>query len=166
MVPGPNNTGERNKKIILRGWDYAFKNIEYISELNPLTNFEIVFAHAQEFGEIPVLPKFSNIKFYTYSVSKFNLDLEFVDEPSSQHGSLLNFVLNEHVLSTQFYAVLDPDCYLLQHNSFDQLINHMITYDKDIIGISYPHTASKAYYWDFPTAYFQLMDASSCPVEN
>ena len=164
MVPGPNNTGERNKKIILGGWDYAFKSIEYISELNPLTNFEIVFAHAQEFGEIPVLPKFSNIKFYIYSVSKFNLDLKFVDNPSSQHGSLLNFILNEHVLSTEFYAVLDPDCYLLQHNTFDQLINHMITYDKDIIGISYPHTASKAYYWDFPTAYFQLMDSSSCPV--
>jgi hypothetical protein len=163
IVPGPNITGER-KKNILGGWDYALKSIEYISELNPLTKFEIVFAHAQEFGEIPVMPKFSNIKFYIYSVSKFNLELKFVDNPSSQHGGLLDFVLNKHVLSTEFYAILDPDCYLLQHNTFDQLINHMITYDVDIIGISYPHTASKVYYWDFPTAFFQLMDSRSCPV--
>ncbi len=163
MVPGPWIRGEREKDI-LGGWDYAFKSIEFISELNPLTNFEVVFSHAQEFGEIPVLPKFSNIKFYIYSVSKFNLELKFPDNASSQHGGLLNYVLNEHVLSTEYYVILDPDCYLLQHNTFDHLINHMKTYDLHIIGISYPHTASKAFYWDFPTAYFQLMDSSSCPV--
>jgi hypothetical protein len=38
--------------------------------------------------------------------------------------------------------------------------------DLDILGVSYPGTLPKAYYWDFPTAYFQLMNSLSCPPDK
>jgi hypothetical protein len=154
------------KDGIAGGWAYALKNIEFIAKLNPSTKFEVVFSHAKEFGEVPPLPNYSNVKFHIYLESKSNLGLAFPDQPSSQHGGLLNFALAQHVLNTHYFAVLDPDCYLLQYNTFDRLINHMSIEGLDIIGVSYPSTLPKAYYWDFPTAYFQLMNSLTCPPVN
>lgn len=162
-IPGPNNVAALMKNGIAGGWDYALKNIELIAKLNPSTNFEVVFAHALEFGEVPKMPKFSNVNFHIYLVSKTKLGLVFQDQPSSQHGGLLNYALHNHLLQTDFYAILDPDCFLLQKNVFDQMINHMRSHNLDILGVGYPSTLPKAYYWDFPTAYFQMMYSSSCP---
>ena len=163
MVPGPNHSVAVMKDRIVGGWDYALKCVEFIARMNPLTNFEIVFGHAKEFGDIPELPYYKNIKFHTYVVSKLALGLKFPNQPSSQHGALLNFALKKHRLVTEFYAVIDPDCYLLQSNTFELLTNHMRSNGIDVIGISYPATFPKTYYWDFPTAYFQLMHSISCP---
>jgi hypothetical protein len=38
----------------------------------------------------------------------------------------------------------------------------MQRFNLDIIGVSYPTTLPKVYYWDFPTAYFQLMNRTKC----
>lgn len=162
-VPGPNHVAALMKDGIAGGWDYALKNIEFIVKLNPSTRFEVVFSHAKEFGEVPPLPNYPNVHFHVYLESKFNLGLKFPDQPSSQHGGLLNFALAQHALNSDYYAILDPDCYLLQQNTFNRLINHMNVETLDIIGVSYPSTLPKAYYWDFPTAYFQLMNSLTCP---
>lgn len=151
------------KEGIAGGWDYALKSIELVAKLNPSTKFEVVFSQAKEFGEVPSLPEYSNVSFHVYLESKSNLGLKFPDQPSSQHGGLLNFALAQHSLRTDYYAILDPDCYLLQQNLFERLINHMKVEGLDIVGVSYPSSLPKAYFWDFPTAYFQLMNSFTCP---
>jgi hypothetical protein len=46
---------------------------------------------------------------------------------------------------------------------FHELIDHMNLHQIQIMGVSYPSTLPKVYYWDFPTAYFQFMNAEKCP---
>ena len=161
-IPGPNHVEALMKQGIAGGWDYAFKCIELISKLNPDNEFEVVFGHASEFGDVPTFPKLSNVRYHVYIVSKFELALKFPDQPSSQHGALLNYALHQHPLNTDFYAILDPDCYLFQQHSFNRMIEHMRAKEIAILGVGYPTTLPKACYWDFPTAYFQLMDSSKC----
>ena len=162
MIPGPSSTSVGKKNRIVGGWAYALKSVEFIAKLNPSTNFEIVFGCAREFGDIPEFPYFKNINFHTYTVNLLSLGLVFPNNPSSQHGALLNFVLKRHKLNTVFYAILDPDCYLIQPNTFSQLSHYMMSNNVDVLGISYPSDLPRNYYWDFPTAYFQLINSISC----
>jgi hypothetical protein len=161
-VPGPSTSPGLLKEKIAGGWAYALENLEFLMTFNPDCELEVVFGHIKEFGPIPSIPRFSRIKIHVYETSLSDLtDFEFV-EAAQQHGAILNYILKTHRLETQYYAILDPDCYIVKENAFHALIDHMLRFDLGLIGVSYPTTLPKVYYWDFPTAYFQLMDGRYC----
>ena len=161
-VPGPSTSPGVIGENIPGGWAYAIESIKFLVELNPQFQLNVVFGHVKEFGPIPVIPTLPKVDFYVYETSLTELsDFVFVG-PAQQHGAILNHILSAHKLQTKFYAILDPDCYLIQKNALHHLIAHMKKYDLDMIGVSYPTTFQKVYYWDFPTAYFQLMNSNNC----
>ena len=51
-------------------------------------------------------------------------------------------------------------------NAFELLQEDMEHSQLAIIGVSYPVNLPKTYYWDFPTAYFQLMNSELCPTNE
>ncbi len=155
-VPGPIETmgfGEQVKG----GWPYLLKNFDFLISLNPETDIKFVIGHLSEFGEIPDLPTVKGITFFVYKTSKNDLQIEYKDHPSSQHGGLLNYMLKAHKLDTETYLIIDPDCYVLDMNILSKLSDHIMHNKIDFIGASYPATISRRYYWDFPTAYFMMI---------
>lgn len=161
-VPGPNSSPGILQGSIAGGWAYIFENLNYLTELNSDCNFQVVLGHVREFGPIPTLPSLARIQIEIYETSLKELSQEKNLAPAEQHGAILNFILASHDLETPYYAILDPDCYLVKVNAFHLLIKHMSHLDLGMIGVSYPTTLPKVYYWDFPTAYFQLMRTESC----
>jgi hypothetical protein len=158
-VPGPSQSEAILAEKIPGGWQYSIENLRFLSDLNPETEFEIVFGHVTSFGPVPKLPTINRITVHVYVFDELDLALGENPLPNLQHGAILNHILREHQLQTESYAVLDPDCYIIMPNAFDKLLSHMAARKLDIIGVSYPTTLPKVYYWDFPTAYFQLMRA-------
>jgi hypothetical protein len=166
LVPGPSHVPGVMRDGIAGGWDYAIKAVEFMHLLNPNSQFDIVFGHLADFGDVPTLPNFKNVDYFIYTATNDDLELLFPNQPSSQHGALLNFSLKHHNLSTKYYAVLDPDCYVILPNAFELLQEDMEHSQLAIIGVSYPVNLPKTYYWDFPTAYFQLMNSELCPTNE
>jgi hypothetical protein len=155
-VPGPIETmgfGEQVKG----GWPYLLKNFDFLISLNPDTEIKFVIGHLSEFGEIPNLPAIKGITFLLYKTNKSDLQIEYKDHPSSQHGALLNYILRSHKLDTETYLIIDPDCYVLSMNILSKLSKHILQNKIDFIGAPYPATNSRRYYWDFPTAYFMMI---------
>lgn len=161
-VPGPSSSPALLQEQIEGGWAYALENLEFLSALNPDFHLEVVFGHVKEFGAIPIIPNFPKIKIHVYETSLTELSIKVDLKPAEQHGAILNFILSAHVLQTNFYLILDPDCYVVKKNALHQLIHHMNQFDLDMVGVSYPTTLPKVYYWDFPTAYFQLIRRLNC----
>jgi hypothetical protein len=156
-VPGPLYW---EKQRFQGGLDYLLKSLEFISELNPEDEFLVALAHAREFGGLPELPTYTNIEILVYEIPLSELQAVHKQHQSSQHGSLLNFVLKNHQLDTEYFIILDPDCYVLQSNVFSKLVLRMRLHNLSIIGVPYPSNIQKLYYWDFPTAYFQMLSSN------
>lgn len=165
-VPGPSSSPGLLQEQIEGGWAYALENLEFLTALNPDFQLEVVFGHVKEFGAIPIIPNFPKINIHVYETSLTELSSNVGLKPAEQHGAILNFILSSHVLQTEFYLVLDPDCYVVKKNALHQLIDHMNQFDLDMVGVSYPTTLPKVYYWDFPTAYFQLMRRLNCEPDT
>jgi len=161
-VPGPSSSPGLLQEQIEGGWGYALENLKFLTALNPDCQLEVVFGHVKEFGEIPKIPNFPNVNIHVYETSLIELSSKVDLKPEEQHGAILNYILSSHVLQTDFYLVLDPDCYLVKRNALHQLLDHMNQFDLDMIGVSYPTTLPKVYYWDFSTAYFQLIRRWNC----
>jgi hypothetical protein len=161
-VPGPNFSPGLLREQIEGGWAYALENLEFLTELNPDCHLNVVFGHVKEFGLMPSISHHPRVKLHVYETSLTELSSSISLEPAEQHGAILNFILSTHVLQTQFYLILDPDCYVIKKNALHELINHMDKFELDMIGVSYPTTFPKVYYWDFPTAYFQLVNRMNC----
>lgn len=165
-VPGPSFSPGLLSEHIEGGWAYALENLEFLTQLNPECHFNVVLGHVKEFGPMPVIPHYPRVKLYVYETSLTELSSSIDLEPAEQHGAILNFILSSHILQTQFYLILDPDCYVIRKNALHELINHMHKFDLDMIGVSYPTTFPKVYYWDFPTAYFQLVNRVNCEPDT
>lgn len=165
-VPGPSSSPGLLSNEIEGGWAYAIENLEFLTALNPDCQLNVVFGHVKEFGPIPVIPNYPKINLHVYETSLAELSNTVDLEPAEQHGAILNFILSTHVLQTKFYLILDPDCYVIKKNAFHQLIDYMNQINLDMIGVSYPTTFPKVYYWDFPTAYFQLMNRTNCEPDT
>lgn len=138
------------------GWNYPLKNFEIISSINSDTKFTIILPVLDTWITNTSLPIYANIDFVLKIFSIEDLEIDFPNQPSSQHGALLNLGLKE--VDTKYYGVLDPDNYILLENAFDLMINKMINEDLATLGVSYPEKLPKTYYWDFPTAYFQIFN--------
>jgi hypothetical protein len=158
-VPGPNHSPGMVRSLINGGWKYALKNMEFLSDLNPDVKFTVVLGHLLEWGEVPPLPQFENVSYELFEIDKQELNLKYPQNPSSQHGSILNFLLSSHPLATKYFGIIDPDCYLLRLHGIKELIHHLDEKGLSSIGAGYPSTWVKPYYWDFPTAYFQLINS-------
>ncbi len=161
-VPGPNKSPGILQETIGGGWAYTLENLEFLSQLNPNCKFQVVLGHVEEFGPIPELPSIPGMSIRVFQTTLKTLSQTRDLASAEQHGAILNYLLESHHLQTDFYLIIDPDCYLLMPNAFHQLIDHMNLNQIQIIGVSYPSTLPKVYYWDFPTAYFQFMKAEKC----
>lgn len=165
-VPGPSSAPAILKDEIVGGWAYAIENLWFLSELNPDCEIQVVFGHVTEFGPIPNIPKIPRVVVHIYETSLQKLSSRALLLAGEQHGVILNYILHSHELQTPFYAIVDPDCYIVTKNSFHKLMVEMKKFELDIIGVSYPSSLPKSYYWDFPTAYFQLMNSTKCHTKD
>ena len=165
-VPGPSSSPGLLSNEIEGGWAYAIENLEFLTALNPDCQLDVVFGHVKEFGPIPAIPNYPKVNVHVYETSLAELSNTVDLEPAEQHGAILNYILSSHVLQTKFYLILDPDCYVVKKNAMHLLIDHMNEFDLDMIGVSYPTTLQKVYYWDFPTAYFQLVNRMNCEPDT
>ena len=165
-VPGPSSAPAILKDEIVGGWAYAIENLWFLSELNPDCEIQVVFGHVTEFGPIPNIPKIPRVTVHIHETSLKKLSSRALLLAGEQHGVILNYILHSHELQTPFYAIVDPDCYIVTKNSFHKLILEMKKFELDIIGVSYPSSLPKSYYWDFPTAYFQMMNSTKCNAKD
>lgn len=158
-VPGPSTSKGVLSKDIPGGWEYVIQNLYFLSELNPGFKFEIILGHTEDFGPIPHLPKIqdSEIRIFSFPPKKFNSSDPM--DPASQHGYLLNEILKSHNLKTDYFLILDPDCYVIMWQGLAKLIYEMKFRGLSSIGVSYPTTLPKVYYWDLPVAYLQMFDS-------
>ena len=161
-MPGPNSVISNNFQTA-GGWDYALESVKFLSSLNPDCFFNVVFSHLEDFGLVPTLPVYTNVKISVLYFRKSDLGLKYPDQPSSQHGALLNAALKCFPIETKYYGIFDPDCYIALPWAVSKILTHMDLNDLGIVGCSYPSTLPKTYYWDFPTVYFQIMDSRVCP---
>ena len=115
-IPGPDNWDPISKTSFMGGWKYSISSIKLLSSHNPNVYFEIIVGHLSDFGIIPEIPEIPNVKFVIYEVLKSDLDVIYKNHQSSQHGGLLNYLINKHPVSTDYFIIMDPDFYIIKKN--------------------------------------------------
>lgn len=165
-VPGPDNWDPIAKTSFMGGWKYSISSIKLLSSQNPKVYFEIIVAHLSGFGIIPVMPEIPNVKFVIYEVLESDLDVIYKNHQSSQHGGLLNYLINKHPPSTDYFIIMDPDFYIMKKNVILDLVDHMAKFNLVTIGVSYPSNWPMNYFWDFPAAYFQIFRSGSIKISE
>ena len=68
-VPGPSTSPGVLQELIGGGWSYTLENLEFLVDLNPLCQFEVVLGHVQEFGPIPELPSMPGVNIKVYQTT-------------------------------------------------------------------------------------------------
>ena len=159
MIPGPVNVKGVLSEVIPGGWKYAESNLILLAKLNPSMHFKVILGHHQSFGPIPKLLRAENIEILIETMKEKETPSEFRVSHSMQHGILLNYILKKRPGHTDYYLILDPDCYILKKNGIQIAIDRMLKFDLATYGVSYPSNLPKVYYTDFPTAYLQFIDS-------
>jgi hypothetical protein len=165
-IPGPDNWDPISKTSFMGGWKYSISSIKLLTSQNPNVYFEIIVGHLSDFGIIPEIPEIPNVKFVIYEVLKSDLDVIYKNHQSSQHGGLLNYLINKHPASTDYFFIMDPDFYIMKKNVILDLVDHMDKFNLKTIGVSYPSNWPMNYYWDFPTVYFQIFRSSAVKISE
>jgi hypothetical protein len=165
VIPGPESSKFANEQI----WFGGQKFVEMQKELFSMQNKDINFRWNMGFLNEQLIQThlFKNddtVRFFSYDINQLNI--KFKRQPSSQHGSLLNNVIKEisddHF---KYVLVLDPDFFIFNDNWVSSLIEYMERKQLSILGASYPETDPR-FYFDFPTAYFSLIDSSKIALNE
>lgn len=167
-VSGPSESARFDGTKFYGGWRFLKRNLEiweyYCGQDSDLeVSFYIV--HDKSFGDINELKIQSNTPNFKISVIEVESSTVIYRNGSQQHGELLNYILRTHPPISKFYAVIDPDCYLLNVRSLKKVLVRMQRESIPSAGVSYPNLFPPQYYWDFPVAYFQIFWQPKIPVE-
>jgi hypothetical protein len=159
MVFGPSQKSDASGISIEGGWQYGYEAIRLIAKKNPRIYFDFHVAHLNEWGQLPSLDFEGNFKITVHCIEKIDLQVQFKNQASSQHGGLLNILMSNTKVESEFLGILDPDMYIFKENIVEHCIDLLRSSKYEHLGVSYPESYSKSYYWDFPTVYFQIFNA-------
>ena len=164
-IPGPSKTTLLNGVNIQGGIKFVEIQRELFQLQNPTTNIRWnlgILSGQLDSKQLEAVDKSTRI--FSYELNQLNV--KYKNQPSSQHGALLNNVIrdiNEDHFS--HLLIIDPDFYVFSDNWIHNLIAHMNRENLSIIGASYPEIDARSYF-DFPTAYFSLIDTSKFPLHS
>lgn len=157
VVSGP-STGRIGEQQIPGGFDYLERSLFLLSQSNPTCNFKVNVAHSVYHGPLLALKDHKNL---SVKIKQFNTadipNFEALD-PSRQHGTLINHLLNSCPPESQYIILLDPDCFVLETNLILKMINYMSNEEIGIVGVPYPAHYPKEYSWQTPQLYFSIFD--------
>ncbi len=164
-VPGPSKIKIDDFNDWIGGIDFINFQIELFKELNPDVFFRWHLGFIEDHVELNQLSLDSDdIKNYVFKKSE--LKVKYIDNPSSQHGALLNLLLKQIKENhSKFIIIIDPDFFIVKRNWLFDLLYYMKSNSVAILGASYPETDCRLYF-DFPTAYFSIIDASLIPINE
>ena len=165
VIPGPSKIKLDESSDWIGGIAFVEFQIELFSDLNPGVGFRWHLGFLEDQVESnQLLTDRDNIKNYIFKKSE--LKLKYVDNPSSQHGALLNLLLERiEKHHSRFIIIIDPDFFILKRNWIHNLLDYMENKSVAILGASYPETDCRLYY-DFPTAYFSVIDLSLISINK
>ncbi len=157
VVVGPTNLfmGGRN---VPGGQEYLSLNLSLLARLNVDINFQVQVAHSIYHGELSEFKRYPNmdIVLQEYSESNFK-GLQALD-PVSQHGALMNKLIQEFPPTSRYVVILDPDCYAIEKNLISKCIKEMRDFEISVVGVPYPAWYPKEYTWKTPQLYFSIFD--------
>ena len=165
IVPGPSKRKNDNNSDWVGGTDYVKFQIELFNELNTGTDFRWNFGYLESHVESShMIKNRPNIRNFRFTESE--LQVKFIDNPSSQHGALLNQLLKKVAHDhSRFIIIIDPDFFIVSKNWAQDLMDFMKDNSVAILGASYPETDCRLYF-DFPTAYFSIIDSELLPLDE
>ncbi len=164
IVPGPSGKKINEKSNWIGGMDFVNYQIKLFSTLNPELNIRwnlgILEGHLDNSQFI-----LNNASVRNFIYKKSDLNVKFKDNPSSQHGCLLNLLIKQiKVDHPRFVIIIDPDFFVISNNWISNLINYMELKSIAIIGASYPETNCRMYF-DFPTALCSIIDTDHLSLD-
>lgn len=153
-VAGPQSSELFSGEKSYGGWSYLIECIEFLELVcEGITKVRLYIGHHESFGPAPTVEQFKNVEVTILFFSESTLSN---GNYGGQHGLILNAMLEKVKIEDNVYGVIDPDCYILSKDSFSEIVKLVDNGSYASIGVPYPSTLPKGYYWDFPVAYFQL----------
>ncbi len=157
-IPGPLENKIRNHKNGLRGMDLIKLNNRLIKLLNP--NYKVVwhlgFLEKHYSDDFKTLSS-NEFEFHSYIYTEKEIQVRYPEQPSSQHGKLLNLVYSKLINTESDLVIIDPDFFIIKYNWIDLVKTYLVTNQKSFFGA--PHNLDRiGYYQGFPTVYFLYID--------
>lgn len=164
-IPGPSKTTFLDGTNIHGGIKFVEIQKELFQLQNPTVNirWNLGYLSGQiESKNLNLEDKYT--RNFIYNIDQLNV--KYNTQPSSQHGVLLNNVIRD-INQNHFshLLIIDPDFYIFSNNWISNLIEYMEKENLSIIGASYPEIDARMYF-DFPTAYFSLIDTLKLPLSR
>lgn len=145
-----------NKGNWVNNFEYCYRNIKLIQQLNRGNNFEIkVYVVNGTLSEAQ-LSAIRSLNVSTISLGgESEQTIQEIFHPSLQHGTILNLLIKKYGSSFDYLVLLDPDYYIVQPDWIELCITKMNS-NLDLLGSGYPYWMSN-YRNDYPTAYFMII---------
>jgi hypothetical protein len=160
-VTGPSHsTSEYLGSDVPGGADYLELAANQLAQTNSSVSIKLCIGHAVEWGPLTIHSKFKNLTLCPHLLQLDVLGMRVVNHPSSQHGTILNWLLETHPPESDKFIVMDPDFFMTKRNG---LLECMRDVQDDVLtaGVCYPSKFPKGAYWDFPVVYFQIFRSNS-----
>jgi hypothetical protein len=165
VVPGPENLVLSSGELYYGG----IKFVEIQKELFNIQNKSVkirwnlgILSEKDDNVKSPELDRDTRI----FSYRKDHLNVKYIEQPSSQHGGILNNLLRDLTKDHyQHVLIIDPDYFVFKDDWIIDLISYMSSQNLSMLGAAYPEIDPR-FYFDFPTAYFTLIDTSKIELKK
>lgn len=161
-VLGPSKTKRFDGTTFHGGWTFLRTNLKILKRVCEAHNLSIlvIVGNHETFGfdsqdEFPDCD--SKFECRVINVNP-NDDANFIGNSGLQHGMILNHLLMECPPHTEFFGIIDPDCFIIDGQALEEIMRRMSIEGLGSVGVTYPNTFPPNYYWDFPVAYFQIFN--------
>ncbi len=164
VVPGPAGKKINEKSNWIGGIDFVNYQIKLFSTLNPELNIRWNLGILEDhLDNSELIMNDASVRNFIFN--KSDLNVKYKDNPSSQHGCLLNLLIKQiKVDHSRFLVIIDPDFFVISKNWISNLVNYMEQKSVAIIGASYPETNCRMYF-DFPTALCSIIDTQHLSLD-
>jgi hypothetical protein len=146
-----------NGKSVPGGWLYGLENLKALSTINGKPIAKMIIGHLEEWGPYPEIPQGLKFEVQVENITVRNINDVNTAPPSMQHGLILNYLLSISKIDTQFFGIIDPDCFLITKGSLADLLADMKRNEISAFGVPYP--PNRFNYLDYPTPIFSVFDS-------
>ena len=153
-VPGPSSDPVRS------GFMYFQETLRRLVLASEGLRLEVFVASFPEHQVPTVFQTIKQVPTVHTVVDRASLGL-FSDQMSSEHGTLLNFLVSQsQQIRSDFTVVLDSDFFVLRGFQLKDVLLSMIENGVEIVGVPFP--PEKIHQpWTFPAPYFQIWKSES-----
>lgn len=145
-----------NKGDWVNNFEYCYRNIKLVQQLNRGNNFEIKVYVVNGTLSESQLSAIRSLNVSTISLGEESEQtIQEIVHPSLQHGTILNLLIKRYSSCFDYLVFLDPDYYIIQSDWIELCVNKM-KHNLDLLGSGYPYWMSN-YRNDYPTAYFMII---------